>query len=161
MLLAMLLMPCCIQCLCHPLPNAGLLHAAADSHLLVISLAIAQHKVKHMPPNTADIRSATEEYHICRQLKCMLLLMFAQARDVYTVTRVLHATDPCRGGDVCRTRVLPHRVPTRVDGRVHTVHAPTRVLWPYTRLAKFRDGNTVAFGSRWHQPTKCVPHNKL
>ena len=59
MLPAMLLMPCCIQCLCHPLPNAALLHAAADSHLLVESLAIAQNKVKQMPPNTADNRSAT------------------------------------------------------------------------------------------------------
>jgi hypothetical protein len=35
------------------------------------------------------------------------------------------------------TRV--NRVPTRANRRVHTVHAPTRVVWAYTRLAKFRD----------------------
>jgi hypothetical protein len=67
---------------------------------------------------------------------------------VYTVTRVLHAMDPCRGGDVCRTRVLPHRVPTRVDGRVHTFNAPTRVLWPNTRLAKFRDERRLHWAMR-------------
>jgi hypothetical protein len=51
MLLAMLLMPCCIQCLCHPLPNAGLLHAAADSHLLVISQHRKQSSEEPLPPS--------------------------------------------------------------------------------------------------------------
>ena len=59
-------------------------------------------------------------------------------------TPVLHALFTCRGGCDCCTRVLPHRVPTRVNRRVHTVHAPTRVVWAYTRLAKFRDVAGVA-----------------
>jgi hypothetical protein len=46
----------------------------------------------------------------------------------------------------------------RVTCRVHTLHVPTRVVWAYTRLAKFRDA--APSGSlQWGLTCAAVQHH--